>query len=68
MIGGFRSVCFFVAEKHLPMILTSTVVNFLNFHSLLDQFGSLGFEQKESSDWCWFTVKYSFFREIKMEN
>ena len=38
---------FFVAEKPLPMTRTCTVVNFHNFHG---QFGSLVFEQTESSD------------------
>ena len=36
---------------------TCTVVNFHNLHSLLGLFGSLVFEQTESSDWCWFVVK-----------
>ena len=47
VIGGFRSVIFFVAEKPLPMTRTRTVVNFHNFHG---QCGSLDFEQTESSD------------------
>ena len=38
---------FFVAERPLPMARTCTVVNFPNFHG---QFGSLVFEQTESSD------------------
>ena len=45
----FRSV-FFVAKKPLPMTQTCTVVNCLNLHSLLGQFGSLAFQQTESSD------------------
>ena len=31
-------------------------------HSLLGQFGSLVFEQMESSDWCWFVVKKKLFQ------
>ena len=56
---------FFVAEKPLPMTWTCTVLNFCNLHG---QFRSLGFEQTESSDWCWFVVKNSFFREVQREN
>ena len=61
MIGGFRSV-FFVAEKPLPMTRTCTAVNFHNFHG---QLGSLVFEQTESSDKCWFVVKWLFQRDPK---
>ena len=47
----FDPYCFvLVAEKPLPMMWTCTVVNFHNLHSLLGQFGSLVFEQTESSD------------------
>ena len=45
----FDPYCF-VAEKSLPMTQTCTIVNFHNLHSLLDLFGSLVFEQMESSD------------------
>ena len=64
MIGGFRSA-FFVAKKPLPMTRNCTFVNFYNLHSLLGQFGSLVFEQMESSDWCWLLLKKSLFRETK---
>ena len=53
---------FFAADKPLPMVWTSTVVNFHNLHSLLGQFGSLIFEQTESSDYCWFVEKNSFLK------
>ena len=39
------------------MTKVCTVVNFHNLHSLLGQFGSLVFEQTESSNQCWFVVK-----------
>ena len=41
---------FFAAEKPSPMMPTCTVVNVQNLHSLLGLFGSLVFEQTESSD------------------
>ena len=59
---------FFVAEKPLPMGRTCTIVNFHNLHSLLGQFSNLVFEKTKSSDWCWFVVKNSFFRQIQREN
>ena len=52
-----------VAEKPLPTTPTCNVVNFHNLHSLLGLFGSLIFEQTESSDWCWFVVKKIAFSE-----
>ena len=57
---------FFVAEKPLPMTQTCTVINFHNLHSLLGQFGSLIFEQMESSDYkCLFVVKIAFSERYK---
>ena len=53
---------FFVVEKPSPMMLTCTVVNFHNLHSLSGLFSSLVFEQTESSDWCWFVVKKKPFQ------
>ena len=53
---------YFVAEKSLTMTRTCTVVNFHNFHG---QFGGLVFEQTESSDKCWFVVKWLFQRDPK---
>ena len=49
VIGGSQSIVF-EAKIPLPMTRTCTVVNFHNLHSLLGQFGSLVFEQTESSD------------------
>ena len=44
------------------MTKVCTVVNFHNLHSLLGQFGSLVFEQTESSNQCWFVVKKQLFQ------
>ena len=54
---------FFVAEKPSPKTPTRSVINFHNLQSLLGLFGSLVFEQTESSDWCWFVVKKIAFSE-----
>ena len=53
---------YFIAEKSLTMTRTCTVVNFHNFHG---QLGSLVFDQTESSDQCWFVVKWLFQRDPK---
>ena len=50
------------------MTPTFAVVNFHNLRSLFGLFGSLVFEQTESSDWCWFCSQKIAFSERSKGN